>query len=92
MLNGVCDDEDVVGIHKLTGTKPRERPTPGQAMAKLSNGRHPAMLCSTKDPKVPYKHREKPVTDTYHLPLAVARKVKRQEIEREPKAREAVVL
>ena len=39
---------------------------------------------------MPYKHREKLVADTFHFPLAVARKVKRQEIEREPKAREAV--
>ena len=37
---------------------------------------------------MPYNHHEK--LDTYHFPLAVARKVKRQEIEREPKAREAV--
>ncbi len=29
-------------------------------------------------------------TDTYHLPLAIARKVKRHEVELEPKAREAV--
>ncbi len=83
------DDEDVVGIHKLTGTTPHERPTPGQAMAKLSNGTHPSMPCSTKDPKV-QKLRVKLVTDAYHLPLAVARKVKRQEIESKPKAREAV--
>ena len=76
------DDEDVVGIPRLAGITPRERPTPCQAMAKLSNGIHPAMPCSTKDPKVRHKHRVKLVTDTYHFPLAVARKVKRQEIER----------
>ena len=36
------------------------------------------------------KHRQKLATASYRLPLAVARKVKRQEIEREPEARKAV--
>ena len=39
---------------------------------------------------MPKKHRQKLVTATFRLPLAVARKVKRQDIEREPEARKAV--
>ncbi len=86
------DQEDVEGIHYLTDTTPRERLTIQQGMAKVRNSTTPAFPCQMKDPTVPNKHRQNLVTSTDSLPLAVARKVKRQEIEREPKARAAVDL
>ena len=47
----------------------------------------PAMPCG---PVTPKKHREKLVAPNFRLPLAVARKVAKSEIEREPAARIAV--
>jgi len=47
----------------------------------------PAMPC---EPVAPQIHRDKMSGPDFHLPLAVARKVKASEIEREPEARKAV--
>ena len=47
----------------------------------------PAMPC---EPVTPQIHREKMSSPDFHLPLAVARKVTKSEIEREPEARVAV--
>jgi hypothetical protein len=64
-----------------------EGPARPQSMGGVSCGPAPAMPCG---PVTPKKHRQKLNTASYRLPLAVARKVKRQEIEREPEARKAV--
>ena len=69
------DDSEVSRIHALIGNpKSCEEPTRLQSMGGVSCGTAPAMPCG---PVTTKKHRQKLVTATYRLPLAVARKVKR---------------